>query len=212
MPASFSDSQAVLIEPLATPVHAVRLAGDLTGKAVVILGAGTIGLLTLLAARHAGAKTIVSTDVLAGKRELALSLGADSAVDAAAEHLSGTVRGELGESADVVFDCVSTGVTLSSALEMAVKGGSVVVVGGPRGPVSVDLPALQEYQIRLQGSATYTAEDFDRSIELISRGAVDARRLITSRFPMSRAADAFAAIAAGGEVKIVVEPDDGSAS
>src|ERR1039457_7213278 len=60
IPAGFSDYQAALIEPLATPVHAVRLAGDLKGKTVAILGSGTIGLLALTAARHAGAGKIVS--------------------------------------------------------------------------------------------------------------------------------------------------------
>ena len=55
IPTAFTDYQAALIEPLATPVHAVRLAGDLTGRTVAVLGAGTIGLLALTAARHAGA-------------------------------------------------------------------------------------------------------------------------------------------------------------
>ena len=58
---NFTDYQAALTEPLATPVQAVRLAGDLTGKKVVILGAGTIGLLTLIAARRAGVAKIVRT-------------------------------------------------------------------------------------------------------------------------------------------------------
>ena len=67
VPADFTDFQAALIEPLATPVHAVRLAGDLRGAKVAILGAGTIGLLALTAARRAGADRIVSTDPVASK-------------------------------------------------------------------------------------------------------------------------------------------------
>ena len=78
IPKDFSDYQAALIEPLATPVHAVRLAGDVSGKTVAILGSGTIGLLALTAVRRAGAGRIVSTDTLAAKRELALALGADT--------------------------------------------------------------------------------------------------------------------------------------
>ena len=64
---TFGDCQAALIEPLATPVHAVRLVGELTGKKVVILGTGTIGLLTLIAVRRAGATMILSTDSLTTK-------------------------------------------------------------------------------------------------------------------------------------------------
>lgn len=206
VPEEFTDFEAVLIEPLATPLHAVRMAGDLGGKAVAILGAGTIGLLTLLAARQAGARKIVSTDMLASKRELACALGADTAIDAGTKDLAEAVREELGESADVVFDCVSTEQTVGTAIRMALKGGTVVVVGGPRTSASIDLPVLQEYEVRLQGSATYTKKDFESSIALIGAGAVDASRFITSVYPLDRANEAFAAIAAGGEVKIVVVP------
>src|SRR6202000_2359359 len=74
--------RAARVEPLSTPVHAVRLAGpDLSGQTVVILGAGTIGLLTLGVAREHGAARIVMTNRSAGKREQALRLGADAAVD-----------------------------------------------------------------------------------------------------------------------------------
>jgi 2-desacetyl-2-hydroxyethyl bacteriochlorophyllide A dehydrogenase len=207
VPKNFTDYQAALIEPLATPVHAVRLAGDLTGKKVVILGAGTIGLLTLIAARRAGAAKIVSTDPLVAKRELALTLGADAVVDAGVDDLAGVVRGELGESADVVFDCVANQATLGEAIKMAIKGGTVVVLGGPRKLASVDLPVIQEYQIRIQGAATYRWEDFDDAIEIIGSDDFDANRFITATFPLPKVADAFAAITAGGEVKILVVAD-----
>lgn len=204
IPSGFTDHQAALIEPLATPVHAVRVVGDLTGKAVVVLGAGTIGLMTLIAARDAGARTVISTDMLANKRQMALDLGADAVVDASTEDLAGAVRGELGESADVVLDCVSVQATVDSAVKMAVKGGTVGVIGGSRKPITVDLPILQEFQVRLQGCTTYTAEDFDSAARIIGSGAFDAERLVTARFPLHKAADAFAAIASGREGKILV--------
>jgi 2-desacetyl-2-hydroxyethyl bacteriochlorophyllide A dehydrogenase len=207
VPEGFSDYQAALIEPLATPVHAVRLAGNLGGRKVAILGSGTIGLLALTAARRAGADKIVSTDTLASKRELALALGADAVIDAAADDLAGVVRGELGESADVVFDCVANEATVGQAIKMAVKGGTVVVLGGPRKFASVDLPVIQEYQVRIQGAATYRWEDFDDAIGIIGSDTFDANRFITTTFPLPRAAEAFAAISAGGEVKILVVAD-----
>ena len=207
IPNTFSDYQAALIEPLATPVHAVRLAGDLTGKTVAILGAGTIGLLTLIAVRRAGATKIVSTDTLATKRDLALAMGADAVVDAAVDDLAGVVREELGESADVVFDCVATQVTLGEATKMAIKGGTVVVLGGTRKPATLDMPVIQEFQIRIQGATTYRWEDFDDAVDIIASDDFDANRFITATFPLPRAAEAFAAINAGGEVKILVVAD-----
>ena len=207
IPAGFTDYQAALIEPLATPVHGVRLAGDLTGRTVAILGSGTIGLLALTAVRHAGARRSVSTDTLASKRELALVLGADAVVDASAPGLARAVRGELGESADVVFDCVAHEDTLAEAVKMAIKGGTVVVMGGARVPVTVDLPVIQEYQIRLQGTTTYRWEDFEAAAGIIGSGTFDADRFITATFPLPEAAAAFAAIGSGQEVKILVVAD-----
>lgn len=208
VPDSFTDEQAALIEPMATPVHAVRLAGEgedgLSGKAVAILGAGTIGLLVLAAARHLGARRVVVTDLLESKRERAMRLGADAVVDAAAADVVGQVRSELGESADVVFDCVAIQATVTQAVQMALKAGTVVVVGVPVSPVSVPLPEIQDQQVRIQGSATYVRQDFQDAIEIIGQGLVDTNDMITSTYPMSDAASAFAAATEGEQVKVLV--------
>ena len=209
MPKDFTDFQAALIEPLATPVHAVRLAGDLKGAKVAILGSGTIGLLALMAIRRAGAEQVVSTDPLASKRELALALGADAVVDVGIDDLAGAVRGELGESADYVFDCVAHEATMAQAIKMAIKGGTVVVLGGPRRFASVHLPVIQEFQIRIQGAATYRWEDFDDAISIIGSSSFHANRFITATFPLPRAPEAMAAILSGTEVKILVTADPG---
>lgn len=188
------------------------LAGDLRDKAVAVLGAGTIGLLVMAAARHQGARKIVMTDTLAGKRELALRLGADAVVDATRTDLAQAVRTELGESADVVFDCVSIQPTVESAIQMVLKGGTVVVVGGARRPITIELPVVQEYQVRIQGATTYRAEDFRDAIDIIASGEIDAADFITATFPLTRAAEAFEAIGSGAEVKIlVVAEEDGGA-
>jgi threonine dehydrogenase-like Zn-dependent dehydrogenase len=189
-------------------VHAVRLAGpDLTGRTVAILGAGTIGLLTLAAARHAGAARVAVTDLEPGKRQLAQRLGADSAFDAAAPDLVAAVRDDLGTSADIVFDCVSIQSSMDQAIAMAVKGGTVMVVGVPAAPVTVPLPEIQDLQVRIQGSATYTHEDLAGAIAMLAAGLVDPQDIITARYPLSEVAAAFAAASTGKHVKVVVTAD-----
>ncbi len=204
VPDAVDDLDAALIEPLSTPVHAVRLAGDVAGRKVVIIGCGTIGLLTLAAVRHAGAGTVVMTDVLEPKRTLALRLGADQVVDAAAEDVVAQVRAALGESADVVFDCVANRFTVPQAVAMALKAGTVMVVGVPAGDVEVPLALIQDQQVRVQGSATYLPEDFDTATAMIAAGEVRAGDFVTARFPMAQVADAFAASASGSQVKVVI--------
>ena len=194
----------MLIEPLATPVHAVALSGGVADRTVVVIGAGTIGLLVLAAVRHAGARRVVVTDMLADKRERALRLGADAVVDAGLADVVDQVRAELGESADVVFDCVAAGPTIDQAVRLAMRGGVVMVVGVPARPVTIALPQVQDAQVRVQGSATYVAEDYTTATEIIRAGLVRVEDIVTARFPLEQAADAFAASAAGHEVKVVL--------
>lgn len=204
VPEDLSDLAAALIEPLATPVHAVRLAGDIEGKTVVILGAGTIALLVLATAKYRGARTIVMTDVLASKRELALKLGADAVVNAADPDVAALVTAELGETADFVFDCVSIQPTFDSAVEMIGKGGTIVIVGIPQKPILVPMATLQDRQNRIQGAATYVDEDYADAIEIIRSGGVSVEDMISSTYPMSEAQDAFMASAGGHEVKVII--------
>lgn len=206
VPDDLDDLTAALIEPLSTPVHAVRLAGDLAGRAVAVLGAGPIGLLVLAVVRAHGARRVVVTDVLAAKRERALALGADDVVDAAAPDAADQVRAALGESADVVFDCVAVQATLGQAVALAGKGGTVVVVGVPAAEVTVPLPLVQDQQIRIQGSATYLAEDFREAIALLRGGAVRAGDLVTAVHGLDAVADAFADAAGGGQLKVLITP------
>ncbi len=133
IPDALDWTTAALIEPLGTPVHAARLAGGLAGKTVAILGAGTIGLLTLQVARAEAAAAVVLTARSARSRERADKFGPDAVVDATAADAVAQVRAALGESADVVFDCVAEQSTTTQALAMANKGGTVVVVGSATG-------------------------------------------------------------------------------
>lgn len=204
LPDDLDDLQALLIEPLAAPVHAVALTAGVAGKAVVVIGAGTIGLLVLAAARYAGARRVVVTDMLADKRERARRLGADAVVDAAAPEFVALVRAELGESADVVFDCVAAQSTMDQSVALALRGGVVMVVGVPARPVILPLSLIQDAQIRVQGSATYVAEDYATATAIIRSGLVRVEDFVTARFPLERAAEAFAASAAGHEVKVVL--------
>jgi 2-desacetyl-2-hydroxyethyl bacteriochlorophyllide A dehydrogenase len=198
---------AALIEPLSTPVHAVRLAGDVRGKAVVILGAGTIGLLLLAVVRAHGARRVVVTDPVPHKRGLAAAHGADVVLDASSETVVGDARAALGESADAVFDCVAVNATVAQTIAMADKAGTVVIVGVPAREVSIPLPIVQDHQIRIQGSATYLPEDYAESTVLLLGGAVDVDAIVTSVVPLPEVAVAFAQSGSGEHVKVLVAVD-----
>jgi 2-desacetyl-2-hydroxyethyl bacteriochlorophyllide A dehydrogenase len=211
VPDDLDDQTAALIEPLSTPVHAVRLAGDafgtglsgVAGKAVAVLGAGTIGLLVLAVLRAHGARRVAITDVMPAKRDKARQLGADATIDAAADAAE-QVRAALGESADIVVDCVAIQPTVRQAIAIADKGGTVVIVGVPAADVTIPLALVQDHQIRIQGSATYLPEDYAESIRLLQAGAVRAADIVTATRPMEKVAEAFDLSASGHHIKVLV--------
>jgi 2-desacetyl-2-hydroxyethyl bacteriochlorophyllide A dehydrogenase len=204
VPDELDDLTAALIEPLATPVHAVRLAGDVTGRSVAVLGAGTIGLFTLAVLRAHGAGPVISTDPNPAKRARAAALGADVTIDARTPDVAGQVRAALGGSADIVFDCVGIQSSMDQAIAIADKGGTVVVVGVPASAVTVPLPIVQDHQIRIQGSATYLPEDYRESADLLTRGVIKSADFVTATRPLDQVAEAFELASSGDHVKVLV--------
>lgn len=206
VPEAVSDVDAVLVECLATPVHAARLAGDLTGARVVVIGAGTIGLLSVVAARRAGAATVVVSDPVPSKRERAARLGADATVDAAAPDFTVAVHEALGGRADVVFDCVGVEASIRQAVAVLRRAGTLLVVGVPPRDGVVPLPLLQDWELRVQGCANYTPQDIEVAIAIAADGGLPGAEIVSATYGVEDAPAAFAAAALGTAGKVVVAP------
>ena len=204
VPDGMSDRQAALVEPLATPVHAVRRAGDLSGRRVAILGAGPIGLFVLLAAIRAGAGSVVVGDLLGTKRARAERLGAVGSFDAASVDGAAQAQRLLGGPAHVVFDCVSRESSVHQAVELVAKGGKIMVVGVASGPTPVPLHLIQDRELSLIGNLMYVREDFESAIDILAQGHVPLEEFITATFPLEAAAEAFAASAEPEHVKVLI--------
>lgn len=204
VPESLPIAAAALIEPIATPLHAITLSGGVEGKAVVVLGAGTIGLLTVIACRARGARTIAVTDLSDTKLELARRLGAHHAVSATTPDYLRQVRSHLGESADVVFDCVAAPSTIAAAITLVERGGTVTIVGVPSTPAPIDLPAIQEHQITLQGAATYAGADFAAAIAVVEQHPDQFEPLISGVLELAQANEALALAREESTIKVLL--------
>jgi 2-desacetyl-2-hydroxyethyl bacteriochlorophyllide A dehydrogenase len=201
-PDSLTDTQAALVEPLSTAVHAVRMAGQLAGADVAVLGGGTIGLLTLIAAIRAGARAVAVSEPRDSKRQRALRLGAAFCADPLMADPVPPIREALGGHADVTFDCVSSQASTGQAIRLAENGGTVMVVGVAAKDVTIPLPIIQDREIRLAGSAMYVREDVLRAIDLMTDGAVPAGELVTATLLLAEGAQAFKRAASGDDVKV----------
>ena len=210
VPDGMSLTAAALIEPLSTATHAVRCAGGVAGRTVAVLGAGSIGLLTMLTARAAGAEAIAVTDPVASKRQLATELGADMSFDPTDRETVRRMRTALPWRPDVVFDCVSSQSSISQAIALALKGGTVVVAGVTNRDVMIPLSLVQDRELRLQGTAMYIREDVTAAIGLIEDGHVPVSRLVSAEFALDEAAEAFRVAAEGlpdrPAVKVHLDP------
>lgn len=204
LPDDMDDTWAALIEPLATPVHAVRRAGDLTGRRVVVFGAGPIGLFLAIAAKDAGAEAVVVADLLASKRERAERLGATGSFDPTSPTAAEDARRALGGPAHVVFDGVSRESTVELGIDLLVKGGRLMTVGVPAGKTLVPLDLIQDREIELIGNLMYVREDVEHAIALLRRRTFPIDELVTATFPLAETAAAFAASDDPEQVKVLV--------
>lgn len=210
VPDDLDDVHAVLIEPLATPVHTVRRAaqfvGDLRDRAVVVIGAGPIGLFAMLAARHAGARVVVA-DLLASKRARAERLGAVGSFDPTAEGAVEAALGLLGGPAAVVIDCVSRESSVAQAVDLVDKGGAVMIVGVPDGATAVPLGLIQDRELLIAGNLMYVREDYEVAIEMLRAGLVPVDEIISATYDLDHSGDAFTASADPENVKVLVRLD-----
>lgn len=168
IPEGVDQADAALAEPASVAAHAVTRSGLGLGDIVVVIGAGTIGLMVAELARVSGASRVVAVDPARHRRELACDLGSDAAFAPGDEvdHWLG-IRGH-GLGADVVFDCVGAQGTLSDAVRLVRRGGTVVSVG-VSGQTTEAVPAdLVRSEVIVKASLGYTTADVHRVLELLS--------------------------------------------
>ncbi|MBA3517210.1 MAG: L-idonate 5-dehydrogenase [Rhizobiales bacterium] len=190
VPEELPFAAAALAEPLAVCLHAVARAGPIGGKKAVLFGAGPIGLLTMLAAKLAGASEVAVVDIAAAPLAFASRLGADHVVDISAG--DAVLKSLAAERAfDVAFEISGTPAGLAAAIASVRRGGTVVQVGNlPGGQISAPANLVMSKELDLKGSFRFAGE-FSRAVDLIVAGEVDVMRLVTAERPLNEAPDAF---------------------
>jgi L-iditol 2-dehydrogenase len=193
VPDSIDDEAAAMLEPLGVALHATALAKIRLGDRVAILGAGPIGLLLIQAAKLAGAGEVFIRDSLPWRTALATRLGAHPLA----------LRAEV----DVAIEAAWGGTAIEQAIELTRPGGRVVLVGIP----SEDRCAFPHSTARRKGLTIVFSRRMKhthpRAIRLVESGKVNVHSLITHRFPLAQAAEAFALNTAYKDnvVKIIIQ-------
>jgi L-iditol 2-dehydrogenase len=209
LPDHVSFEEAALIDTFSVCLHAQHKSGLSINDKVAIIGAGPIGLGQLMLAKASGADVLI-TDVIDSALGLAMELGADVVLNSVREDPAAAAMAFTGgRGADIVFECSggeSMPTTLPQATQMARRGGKVVMVGGfDKGITSIGLEwqRIQMSEIQLIPSASFSFHGLDAEqgmvLELLSKGKLNAKKLVTHRFGLDQINEAFEAAAAKDE-------------
>ncbi len=190
-----SDAEGVMAEPLSVALHAVRRAGPLFGKRVLVTGCGPIGALIVLAAKQAGAIEIVATDMAVMPLKSALLMGADRAInvgtepDALAAYNSTSFNASKGYF-DVLFEASGNARALAGAMDVVRPRGILVQVGmGGDMQLPMNMIVAKEFEMR---GAFRFHEEYAQAVEMLNKRMVDVKPLITATINYKDADKAFA--------------------
>lgn len=196
-----------MAEPVACCLHGIDLAGIKAGDRVCIVGGGAIGLIMLQLAKLSGASSLVLSEPNEKRRQVALSLGADAAIDPTAPDARSAYEAALGDGADVVIECVGNNAAVKSAFQLAKKGATIVLFSVPKVDATFDLPLFDVYKKELTIRGSFVNPDtHERAVRLINSGKLDFTSIITHRFNLDQLPEAIAMQMSSESIKVVVCP------
>jgi len=206
VPNSLSDAEAAMLEPLGVAIHTVDLGKLKAGMTVGVFGCGPIGLLILQMARLSGAANMIATDKLVHRVEAAKSFGATHAFLAEEGRELEEIRAATnGRGVDVAFEAAGPQDCVDASFAAVAPGGKVVLAGIPdndKTSFSASMARRKGLTIKLVRRMKHT---YPRAIELVSKGLVDVRSIVTHRFPLEQAAEAFQVAQRREGLKIIID-------
>jgi D-xylulose reductase len=191
LPDNVTFAEGAMVEPLAVGMHGANKAQIKPGDVAVVIGAGPIGMVTLLSALAGGCSHVVIADVQQPKLDLAATLGPVTPVNVAKESLTDVVKKLTdGWGADIVFECSGNAKAAAGIFEPLCPGGRVVLIGIPGQPIPFDVSAAQIKEARIENVFRY-AHVYPRAIALMGSGMLDVKPLITNVFSFADSVAAF---------------------
>lgn len=207
LPDNVSFGEGAIVEPLAIGLQAAKKAALKPGDVAVVIGAGTIGAMTVLAALAGGAARVILADLVPEKLALFAHNPAVTTVDVRSTNLADTVQALTdGWGANVVFEASGSTRAFDNVFDLLCPGGCLVLVGIPAAKVAFDIVAIQAKEARIESVFRY-ANIFPRALALIASGQVDVKPFISRTFAFEDGIAAFEEAAAGRvtDVKIQIE-------
>ncbi|KAG9261270.1 sorbitol dehydrogenase-like [Astyanax mexicanus] len=210
LPDNMSYEEGALIEPLSVGIHACRRAGVTLGSSVLVCGAGPIGLVTLLAAKAMGASQVIISDLSADRLAKAKELGADFLLpvkrEDTAQEMAKRVEGILGGMPHISIECTGAESCIQTAIYATRSGGVVVLVGLGAEMATVPILNAAVREVDIRGVFRY-CNTWPVAIAMLASKRVNVMPLVTHRFPLEQAVQAFETSRQGLGVKVMLKCD-----
>ncbi len=207
MPASLTYLAGALTEPTAVAVHAVSMAHIQPYDRALVIGGGTIGLLTMQVLRIAGAREVAVSDVSADRLRMAEQMGATATINPQTQDFGQFVADfTAGQGFDHVFEAVGISATVAQSLAAIRDGGTVIWIGNNQKIIEVDMQAVVTRELRVFGTYGMNERDFQRALQMLSDGQIAADILVNRRATLEEGPTLFDELLSDpAVVKCVVE-------
>lgn len=210
LPENMSLEEGAIVEPASVAVHVCRLGDVQPGATVVIFGAGPVGLLCCAVSRAYGAKRIIAVDINEERLQFALKYAATDVFSSrkeSAQDSASRMIGELGlgTGADVAIDASGAEICIQTSIHVLRTGGTYVQAGMGKDEITWPIGAMGSKELTVRGSFRYGEGDYRTAVDMIARGKVDAKALITGKVKFEDAEEAFEAVKAAKGIKTLIE-------
>ena len=209
LPDTVSFTAGALIEPLACCIRGLRNVGTKFNDTVLVVGAGPIGLIHAQLSKASGARKVIVSEPNAFRREKAVELGADRAVDPTMVDLAQVIKEETnGIGVDVIIMAIGVPALVNSTLKLARKGGRVCIFAGfaGSGESKVEMNTIHYNELKICGSSAYKREDYLAAAEMVKTGRINLDAIATHEFPLDDFFKAYEMNKSGVGLKIIIKP------
>lgn len=196
-----------LMEPLAVSYRGVGHAGDLTGKTVLLVGTGTIGLLALACVKMKNPAKIFVSDLSDNRLKVAKDMGADVVINPGKEDLKSVILEHTGgKGVDVAFEAVGAAPTVQQAMSALRFGGTAIWIGNNKKMIDINMQEIVTRELTVHGSFLYGFDEFKVVVDLLNQGKLNVAPLISKEIGLDEAIHYFETLAhnPGDLIKVVV--------
>ena len=209
VPDNVTDEEAAMVEPASVSLHAVNLAKINENSKVLVVGAGIIGMLSLLFAKKMGAKMVAVSEANEERGNMAVKFNlADKFYDVKKEDTIANMLKDTEGGFDVVIECCGNSPAVTSSIVTVKEGGTIVLVGVSLKPIEVPTALIVTKELKVFGAIAYTYEEFNDVINMLANKEISLKEFITDTVSLERVNEAFERLISGKskDIKILVDP------